>query len=473
MSLRARPWSKLRLALVAMMFSATACTTHPVRSPETNRIATLQTENLHVGRKHATPVREAGQVIREVEEDILEADAQILKAKATFTESEKPRKSTHAKIPLEINQNVLKWIRYFTEKDRNRFHTFLKRGNEYRELVTEILEENGVPTEFYYLAMIESGYVTHAHSHAKAMGVWQFIPGTGERYGLAKDDHVDERRDIIRSTRAAARYLRDLHTVFQSWYLAMASYNAGERRVLGAIMRSGTRDFWELVEKKALPSETRNYVPKFLAATIIGKNPKKYGFHDIEATPFPKAEPAAVPGGLRLADIAKTTGVSLASLKKLNPHLHREMTPPKMSSYTMWVPQGSAERVQLSRARLALLKVQPVKRSNPAPSRYHLVRRGDSLGKIAKKYGTTTANIKRWNNMRSNTVIVGRKLAVAATAASKAKSKANIVYRVKSGDVLIQIARRFEVPVRHIKRANDLNSTRIYVGQRLVIPKGI
>lgn len=164
------------------------------------------------------------------------------------------------RIPVELNQHVQVWIEYFTTRDKERFQRFLDRGQPYRDVVENTLEENDLPAELYYLAMIESGFRTNALSHAKAVGVWQFIPGTARRYGLRIDRHVDERRDPIRATEAAAKYLRDLYNVFGSWHLAMAAYNAGEIRVLRAVFKGRTRNFWELIEAKTLPRVTaRNF----------------------------------------------------------------------------------------------------------------------------------------------------------------------------------------------------------------------
>ena len=186
--------------------------------------------------------------------------------------------ATAGKLPLEINQEVERWIDFFTVKDRERFQRFLERGEKYKPQIMAALREQGVPPEIYYQAMIESGFATSATSRAKAVGIWQFMRETGRRYGLRVDSYVDERRDPLRSTVAAALYMKDLYNVFHSWYLAVAAYNAGEGRIMNTIMRSKTRDFWEMARRKVLPNETMNYIPKFIAATMIGTDPQKYGF---------------------------------------------------------------------------------------------------------------------------------------------------------------------------------------------------
>ncbi len=348
---------------------------------------------------------------QEIEKEILAADKELLDG-APSSDAEKSALRPH--IPIEINERVRKWIHYFTVIDRVRFARFLRRGSVYKSVVQEILKKHNVPSEIYYLAMIESGFVTHARSRARAVGPWQFMPGTGKLYGLKRNAHIDERQDIVRSTEAAARYLGGLHTAFQSWYLAMASYNAGEGRIVGAVVRGNSRNFWELAERKALPAETRNYVPKVLAALIIGRNPAKYGFTDVEDSPFPKYEEAIVPGGVRLKLVASKTGISLKTLKRLNPHLVRDMTPPNLESYPVWVPEGEAAQVAEQNAVFAKNRVRARKASRSVASKnFHLVRRGQSLSTIARRYGLSVAKLKRLNGLRSSSIQAGKKLRVA------------------------------------------------------------
>lgn len=370
-------------------------------------------------------------------------------------------------IPVEINEHVEKWITYFTKKDRERFQRFLDRGMLYRDVVENTLEENDLPAELYYLAMIESGYVTSAHSRASAVGVWQFIQGTGKRYGLRIDQYIDERRDPIRATEAAAKYLRDLYNVFGSWYLAMAAYNSGEMRVLRAVFKAGTRDFWELHKKKALPSETRDYVPKFLAAVLIGQNPEKYGFRvrDTGET-YPNLELTEVPPRLPLSTLAKQSGISLSTLKKVNPHIKGNAVPPGRSAYEIWIPQERATAVKGLYAKLEKMVPTPERGSSRNVASVHRVRRGDNLSRIAKKYKISVGHLKRINNLRSNKIMVGMKLRVSP------KSYANsqvVRYKVRRGDNLIVLARRFNTTVKKIKSTNGLRKNRIYIGQVLKI----
>jgi membrane-bound lytic murein transglycosylase D len=359
------------------------------------------------------PSQDSAQVVDEIEKEILSTDANI------DHHDDMGRPSA---IPVEINRNVRKWIHYFSVQDKERFQRFIDRGAIYKDTVQNILRENQVPVELYYLAMIESGYVTHAQSHAAAVGAWQFVKGTSTRYGLDTNVYLDERRDIIRSTEAAAKYLKGLYTVFQSWYLAMASYNAGEGRILGAILRGHGRDFWKLVEAKALPPETRDYVPKFLAASIIGKNPSKYGFKVSKASTYPKVKSAAVPGGVSLASISQVTQIDTETLKFLNPHLIRQATPSNRVTYEIWVPQGKERLVADSQDALYRLRKleKRVVRTTASSSRrpvskktvYHHVKKGERLTLISKKYGVSIQSLKKMNALRGNTIFAGQRLKV-------------------------------------------------------------
>jgi membrane-bound lytic murein transglycosylase D len=255
-----------------------------------------------------------------------------------LTKSSAPR-PVYDDIPIESNSSVRKWINFFSQDDRNRFERFMIRGGRYRILVQEILEQNGVPPELYYLGMIESGYASRARSGARAVGIWQFMPATARRYGLRVNKDVDERLDVMRSTRAAARYLRDLKNEFGSWYMAMAAYNCGEGRVRRAVRRHRTLDYWTLARRRALPAETSDYVPKFQAAMKIARNPSAYGFGRITHYEFPEVRLVKIRAQLDIDEIARRHRVSAADLRALNPNLLRERTPRLASGYGVWVPK--------------------------------------------------------------------------------------------------------------------------------------
>jgi membrane-bound lytic murein transglycosylase D len=255
-----------------------------------------------------------------------------------LTKTKAPR-PVYDDIPIESNRAVRKWIYFFTHTDRQRFERFMTRGGRYRILVQDILEENNVPAELFYLGMIESGYASRARSNARAVGIWQFIAPTARRYGLKVNKEVDERLDVMRSTKAAAQYLKDLKQEFGSWYMAMAAYNCGEGRVRTAIRKYRTRDFWKLARRHALPRETVDYIPKFQAAMKIARNPKAYGFKTITHYEFPEVHLVKIHRRVRLKEIARRQKVSLAKLKALNPHLLKERTPRVSRGYGVWVPR--------------------------------------------------------------------------------------------------------------------------------------
>lgn len=313
---------------------------------------------------------------------------------------------SHPHVLVEVNQNVKRWIHFFSRTDRDRFERFLRRGQPYKRMIQGILKEKGIPPEFYYLAMIESGFTINATSHASAKGIWQLMAGTSSRYGLKTNRHVDERLDPIRATVAASDYLLDLYNTFGSWHLAMAGYNAGEIRILRALMKSKTRDFWTLVEKRALPTETMDYVPKFLAAVIIGKNPKKYGFDlGAPATQYPWVEGVSVRPSISLERLARTAKLDTETLQTINPHLIRGTTPPGGKSYKVWIPKDSSPVV--TRAKFAKQSVKPEKQT-------YRVRRGDTLQGISNRFGIPLARIKQMNKLRQNQINAGQVLTLAS-----------------------------------------------------------
>jgi membrane-bound lytic murein transglycosylase D len=335
--------------------------------------------------------------------------------------------------------------------------------------------------------MIESGFSHRAYSWAHAVGLWQFIKSTGRLYGLRSDWWVDERRDPVASTDAAARYLRALYDEFGNWELALAAYNVGEGAVRRAIKRQGTRNFWSL----RLPRETRNHVPKFYAALIVGSEPEKYGFTVTPEMPY-ATEQIAVDFSVDLETLAGCCGVSEETLVELNPSLLRRCTPPNEDSFPVYVPAGTGEKTVL-----ALAAIPPEKRQTPRVEfAEHRVRRGETLSKIARKYGTSVQAIVDANRLGSrNRVVVGQRLVVPdasgvssrdaqvassrssrSSSASKSSSKRasapagteKVVYVVKSGDTLSRIAEVHGVSTTNLRRWNDVGR-HIRPGDRLTI----
>ena len=334
-----------------------------------------------------------------------------------------PRKH---QIPFEFNQSVAGWIAYFSQKDHERFQRFLDRAEPYREAVENILEENGVPADLYYLGLIESGFVVQAKSHAKAVGVWQFMRSTGKLYGLGVDSYVDERKDPIRATEAAAKLLRDLYREFKSWYLAMAAYNAGLGRIRGAVRRGHTNDFWELVRLRVLPRETMDYVPKFLAARYIGENPDVFAFYINEEKKYPDVQLVKVPSPVRFDSIEHSCSIPSGTLSFVNPHYLKAYTHPGRKVDEIWVPTAYQASVESNFQKLSAdrIRVRPEKTVRTVSERLpvYVVRKGDTLRSIARKQGLSVAYLKQVNGLKSAKVSAGQKLKLAATSYSQKRT---------------------------------------------------
>lgn len=379
-------------------------------------------------------------------------------------------------VPAYGEPLVQKWEDYFTGKGRRHMEKYLDRLPRYEALMKGILKEEGVPPELIYIALIESGFNSTAYSRARAVGYWQFIRGTGKSYGLKQNWLVDERRDPILSTRAAANYFKALYQAFGSWHLAMSSYNAGEHRVLRAVMGNMTREFWELHEKKQLPRETLNYVPKFIAAAKIATNPAKYGFSHIEGQEPFSFEEIQVSKGISLSKFAKNLGVTTKEIKRLNPTFKTDYAPIYRGAVTsVRVPVGKKDAALVA----ATKSYSSQKYVASSGSDYHRVRRGDSLYKIARRYGTSVRTLKRLNGLTSRSIIrPGRKIKLPGSGKALARSSRSTAslkgdsYKVRSGDNLWTIAKRFGVSVRGIKRWNNLYSSKLRVGQVLKIKSG-
>ncbi len=381
---------------------------------------------------------------------------------------------TEKEIPVVLNDKVIHYMVYFQNQGRRSFGIWLERSGKFIPLMKEILSQRGMPTDLVYLAMIESGFNVKAESHAAAVGPWQFIKPTALRYGLRVDSWVDERMDPKKSTMAAADYLSDLYAMFQSWELAAAGYNCGEDRVQAAIDKYQINDFWQISEF-TLPTETKNYVPKLMAALIIARSPEKYGFVGIDYHEPSFYETVMVPPQKSLNDIARVIGVSHYTLVELNPAILLNATPPG-GPYQINVPQGySNVASQKSRELYALNDVNPVI-ARRSVGGTHKVRRGETLGRIAGRYGVSVSSIKRANGMRSSTIRTGQVLTIpglsgpSSSYASNDSGGATVKYKVRRGDTLGAIAARHRVSIASIKNTNNLRSSMIRSGQVLTIP---
>lgn len=248
-------------------------------------------------------------------------------------------------LPVTTNRKVVKWIHYYQTRGRKWFHQWLERSTRYLPFLQNELKQAGLPADLAFIVMIESGFSPQATSTASAVGPWQFIEPTGNRYGLSRNWWLDERRDLVKSTRAAIRYIKELYAEFGSWYLVAASYNMGENGLRRRIRKHGTKDFWTLIQKGALPLETQEYVPKILAAMLIAKAPNLYGFRDVEKQEAFDFETISVPGGTDLDKVADLLGVTRKSLKDLNAELILGYIPRQVDKHTIRVPRGAGRMV--------------------------------------------------------------------------------------------------------------------------------
>lgn len=307
-------------------------------------------------------------------------------------------------VPIEVNEAVLNAVAYYQFRTPKAFASALQRSGRYLPLMRSILREAGLPEDLVYIAMIESAFKAKAHSRAAAKGYWQFIAGTGRRYGLKTTRELEERSDPVKSTRAAAAYLRDLYEMFGDWYLAMAAYNAGEGRVLRGLQRTGSRTYWELREAKALHRETRDYVPFFIATTLIAKDPARFGF-DVVPDPPLEFDVVEVPRPVELARVSRELGVTLETLRGLNGELVGRNTPRGFKSYPLRVPKGAGPVLS---ARLSAIPAAPEIHEQTVT-----VRKGDTLGRFAARYKVSVAEIQKANRLGRKTMLrIGQRLVV-------------------------------------------------------------
>ncbi len=372
-------------------------------------------------------------------------------------------------VPIDINDSVEAHIKYFQTTVKDRFGKWLARSGRYMPVMKGIFKEKGLPEDLVYLCLIESGFNPYAYSRSHAVGAWQFMKSTGRKYNLRADWWIDERRDPVKSTMAAAEYLQDLYNMFGSWPLAMASYNAGEGRVYRAMLKTKSEDFWELKESRHLRRETKNYVPKFMAATIIAKNPQAYGF-DVELEKplvYDEVE-VTVPVDLRV--VAKYLNTTYEELKLLNPELRRWTTPPHYKFYTLKIPYGTKE--------LFALNYDQITNGQKTTWDRHLVRKGETLSLIAKKYGTTVEAIREVNRLaKRQTIREGtyllipverNKVQISPALAENKGDRQEIPYRVRRGDSLWKISQEFNVSIQDIKEWNGIEDGElIKAGERL------
>jgi membrane-bound lytic murein transglycosylase D len=313
-------------------------------------------------------------------------------------------------MPIVMDSSVQAHIRYFNTGIHDRFEQWLFRLSRYRPIVDKIFTEFHLPSDLVYLSLVESGFNPYAFSRAKATGPWQFMKGTAKAYGLRVDNYVDERRDPIKSTVAAARYLRDLYDLFGAWPLAMAAYNAGEGKVMRALHTAQAESFSEISQTRLIRRETKEYVPRFMAATIIARNPDRYGFSQEAAEPH-QFDEAIISRTVHFRAIANATGIPYEELRLLNPELRRDATPPGNETYHLKVPVGMKAKVEQLQDRIPAYKFPPLPEktqvATPVSSHWYKVRVGDTLGKVSKRFRIPVKTLKTKNNLSSPNIRPG------------------------------------------------------------------
>ncbi|MDR9419062.1 LysM peptidoglycan-binding domain-containing protein [Gracilimonas sp.] len=418
-----------------------------------------------------------------IQEEVFTSDESWTEAEYDFPEDVNLKKTD---VPLITNEHVNRHLVYYTLRRPEVMETWLTRAVKYQPMMRKIFREEGAPEELTYLAFIESGLNPNARSWAAAVGMWQFIRATGSVYGLEVNWWIDERRDPEKATRAAARHLVDLYEIWGDWHLAMANYNISPRGLKRAINRAGgVEDYW--VAYPYLPRETRGYVPGFIATTMIGMNPEEFGFQSsYEGEPY-AYEVVEVEGLMELSDLAEAAGVTTEELKDYNPELLRWATPPG-GKYPLKIP------VQTKEEFLANYDDIP-KEKRSQNITMHTVESGESLGIIARKYGTTVAGLYGSNENLSSTIYPGQKIVVPLPRGSAQQISANqpsnqqrsvntsrsssqtvskpanstaVTYKVKTGDTVGHIAEWYDVRAWNIRSWNGIGNT-IRVGQNLTV----
>jgi membrane-bound lytic murein transglycosylase D len=405
-------------------------------------------------------------------------------------------------IDIPLNDRVLSYVQLFTGRLKGYLEEGLGRGTRFLPMIQEVFRAEGLPLDLAYVPLIESAFKPNALSKAKAKGIWQFMRGTALENGLKHDWYIDERSDPEKATRAAAKYLKTLYGMFDDWHLALASYNGGPGRVQRAMKRSGRDDFWALsANRRYLPRETRDYVPLILAAVIIARNPTQYGIN-IVPIDSPSYETVTLASAVDLRRVAEWAGTPVQTIQELNPELRRWTTPLRATDYELKVPEGTAEVINARMLEVGADELAPLNR--------HTVKKGETLLSISKKLKVSRADLAEANYLspkaalktgqqliipRAPTLLLAANtetaspaveipaIAAAPTAADSVPARAparpaprrvesapeKVIHRVRRGDTLFSIARRYDTTVQELKEWNRLRSSAIQVGQRLTI----
>jgi membrane-bound lytic murein transglycosylase D len=375
------------------------------------------------------------------------ADAQT-KAKA-----QAEIKATHSDLPLMMTDQVAGYISYFSNRGRGTFERAYARSGRYHDMMVKILKEEGVPQDLIYLAQAESGFHPLAVSRVGARGIWQFMASRARGYGLQHNMWEDDRQDPEKSTRAAARHLRDLYAQFGDWYLAMAAYNSGPGTVQAAVKRTGYADFWELYQRNVLPKETRNYVPIIIAMTIVSKNLSQYGFDDVSMDEPVSYDKVMIDYPVNLRLVADCVGSTPEQLQDLNPNLLRLSTP-RQGKFELHLPAGTKDGYQT-----AMETIPPDMR---LWWRYHKVEPGDTVASIAHSYRVTVKSVETTNHLDGAALEQDAYLIIPVSPSKHPLDSATYArritrYHVRSGDTVETVAENFGVSSKMLRRWNGLH----------------
>ncbi|MBD3243756.1 MAG: LysM peptidoglycan-binding domain-containing protein, partial [Chitinivibrionales bacterium] len=381
------------------------------------------------------------------------------------------QRTTQYGLPLVFNDRVRVSLAFFAQARKAQMERWLGRAQVYLPAITALLADSGLPADLAYLPLIESGFNPRAYSYAHASGIWQFIPSTAKIFGLRRSYWVDERRDPLRSTMAAIAYMKKLYAEFEDWFLVLASYNCGENGTRRAIKRAGVADYWRL----RLPKQTMEYVPRYIAALVVARNPSCFGL-TADFEPVVAPDTVHVSDCIDLGRIAKGIGVPADTLEALNPHILRWCTPPDMDDVILYLPHGTAERFRTFAG--SLTPADKVKWT-----RYR-IQRGDNLISIARRFNTSVPAIRSVNKLRSNRIVAGKMLFIPIAAGSnwspppqqqaapsdRKTPQGAIQYLVKHGETLSEIARLFDTNIDQICRWNGVrDADEIQAGSVIVL----
>ncbi len=377
----------------------------------------------------------------------------------TKAKAEADIKTTRSDLPLMMTDQVAGFIAYFSNRGRGILEHALARSGRYRGMMLPILQQEGVPQDLIYLAQAESGFHPLAVSRVGARGIWQFMGSRARGYGLSHNMYVDDRQDPEKSTRAAARHLKDLYNQFGDWYLAMAAYNSGPGTVQAAVKRTGYADFWELYNRNVLPKETKNYVPIILAVTIMAKNPSQYGLQDVAMDRAADYDTVTISAPVDLRLVAECVGSTPGELQDLNPSLLR-MTTPRTGKFDLHIPAGTKDDFET-----AIASIPPDMR---LWWRFHSVKSGDTLASLARTYHTTAKQIEEANHLDGPELESDARLVIPVAPgkhpASDTATYARRItrYHVRKGDTVETVADNFGISAQQLRRWNGIRGDSLH-----------